>query len=166
MSYYGQLLPFSFSVLMLCVSYWHAKKEIALQKAIRDAQFFPYYQAIVDAKTGRMVGVEALLRWLLSDGQIIEPRKFIKHLEQSGAIIPVTENLIQTVYQELYPLMDQHEQFYCSVNITPLHLQNDDFYRYLQRAKLDCSKLVLELTEREPIDDLEFARHVLCYSKH
>lgn len=159
------LFMVSFTVLLLCISYWHAKKEIALQKAIRDAQFFPYYQPIVDAKTGLMVGVEALLRWIPSDGQIVEPRKFIKHLEQSGAIIPVTENLIQTVYQELSPLMVQHDKFYCSVNITPLHLQNDDFYRYLQRAKLDCSKLVLELTEREPIDDLEFARQRIVLLK-
>ncbi|EDK29145.1 hypothetical protein VSWAT3_03961 [Vibrionales bacterium SWAT-3] len=159
------LFMISLTILWLCVSYWHAKKEIALQKAVRDAQFFPYYQPIVDAQTGKMLGVEALLRWLPSDGRVIEPSKFIHYLEQSGEIIPTTENLITTIYQDLSSLMSQNAEFYCSVNITPLHLQNDDFYHYLKRFQHDYSKLTLELTERQPIENLTFASQRIALLK-
>ncbi|MGR5478168.1 EAL domain-containing protein [Vibrio chagasii] len=159
------LFIISLVLLWLGVSYWHAKKEIALQKAVREAQFFPYYQPIVDAQTGTMLGVKALLRWLPSDGRVIEPLKFIHYLEQSGDIIPTTENLITTIYHDLSSLMSQNDEFYCSVNITPLHLQNDDFYHYLKRFHHDYSKLTLELTERQPIENLALASQRLALLK-
>ena len=159
------LFLISLGILWLCVSYWHAKKEIVLQEAVRKSQFFPYYQPIVDARTGKMLGVEALLRWLPSDGRIVEPIKFINYLERSGDIIPITEYLIKTIYSDLSSLMTQNDEFYCSVNITPIHLKNDDFYHYLKHIQLDYSRLTLELTERQPIEDLALASQHIALLK-
>ena len=75
-----------------------SKKE--LQSAISSGNIIPWYQPKVDAQTGRIVGVEALARWVLPDGDIIEPDAFIPLAEQTGLIKLLTQKIIRQVIKD------------------------------------------------------------------
>ncbi len=64
--------------------------ESALHNAIRNDELVLYYQPKVDVRAGRMVGVEALMRWR-RDGKLVSPGDFIPVAEETGLIIPMSE---------------------------------------------------------------------------
>lgn len=71
----------------------------SLERIIKDAikyrEFVPYYQPIVDSRTGSVVGAEVLARWQRSDGSVVPPYQFIPFAEDSGLIIDITDQLIE-----------------------------------------------------------------------
>ena len=122
--------------------------------------FFLCYQPQVDAKTGKLVGCEALLRWYDKDGSVVAPMQFIPLLERSRMIIPVghwiIENAIKTAkrWQELMP------KFEVSVNISLYQLEEHMFYEFVKdcidRYQIDPTTLVFELTESNKVYDWDF----------
>ena len=122
--------------------------------------FFLCYQPQVDAKTGKLVGAEALLRWYDRDGSVVAPMQFIPLLERSRMIIPVghwiIENAVKTAkrWQELMP------KFEVSVNISLYQLEEQMFYEFvkdcIERHQIDPTTLVFELTESNKVYDWDF----------
>ncbi|MBR0260400.1 MAG: GGDEF and EAL domain-containing protein [Selenomonadaceae bacterium] len=122
--------------------------------------FFLCYQPQVDAKTGKLVGAEALLRWYDRDGSVVAPMQFIPLLERSRMIIPVghwiIENAVTTAkrWREILP------NFEISVNISLYQLEEHMFYEFvkdcIERHQIDPSMLVFELTESNKVYDWEF----------
>ena len=72
-----------------------------LEAAIRQQQLLVYYQPQVSLADGAMVGMEALLRWPTTEGQFIEPDRFIPLAEQSGLIIELGDWLLGKVCEQL-----------------------------------------------------------------
>ena len=122
--------------------------------------FFLCYQPQVDAKTGKLVGAEALLRWYDKDGSVVAPMQFIPLLERSRMIIPVghwiIENAVKTAkrWQEFMP------KFEVSVNISLYQLEEQMFYEFvkdcLDRYQIDPRTLVFELTESNKVYDWDY----------
>ena len=122
--------------------------------------FFLCYQPQVDAKTGKLLGAEALIRWYDRDGTVVAPMQFIPMLEKSRMIIPVghwvIENAVKTAkrWQEFMP------RFEISVNISLYQLEEHMFYDFvkdcIERHQIDPTTLVFELTESHNIYDWEF----------
>ena len=129
-----------------------------LRKAIMNGQIVPYYQPIVNGDTGGLYGVEVLARWKHPKSGFIPPDVFIPIAERSGLIIPLTTGLMAKVVNQLQPLLPKlPEGFHIGVNISARHINAPSFIA-------DCSvfeegfggkkvKLVLEVTEREPLID-------------
>ncbi|HIH9249535.1 TPA: EAL domain-containing protein [Enterobacter ludwigii] len=129
-----------------------------LRKAIIHGEIVPYYQPIVNGDTGGLYGVEVLARWKHPKSGFIPPDVFIPIAERSGLIIPLTKNLMAKVVTELKPLLPKlPDGFYIGVNISARHINAPSFIA-------DCRvfgkgfygkevKLVLEVTEREPLID-------------
>lgn len=122
--------------------------------------FFLCYQPQIDAKTGKLVGAEALLRWYDRDGSVVAPMQFIPLLERSRMIIPVghwiIENAVKTV-KKWYEFMPEFE---ISVNISLYQLEEHTFYEFvkdcIERHQINPRNLVFELTESNKVYDWDF----------
>ncbi len=139
--------------------------ERVLQDAIRAKEFVPFYQPIINSKTGHVAGAEVLVRWIRRDGSSVPPNEFINFAEKSGLIIPMTELLLKQVGHDLAAFGWQGSPYYASINIVPEHLQSNTFYEKVEEVinknSLRPENIALEITERRRIVDLKQARQVL-----
>ncbi len=137
--------------------------EAGLRQALKDGEFEIYYQPRYGAVDGRVVGLEALLRWRSSaGGKFIAPDEFVPVLEDTGLIVPVGRWVLQCAVR-------QAQQWHAkglgrvrvSVNVSPRQFHNDDFVETVRMAlrvsDLAPQYLELELTERLLCEDIEQA---------
>jgi sensor c-di-GMP phosphodiesterase-like protein len=138
----------------------------ALDRALAAGEFQPYLQPIFRLDTGAIVGCEALARWLRDDGSVVPPAQFIPLAEASGRIVPMTWQIIARALEELRPLLKQDKTFRVGFNIVPEHLLTPGFVAALRKrvaeARVSPRQVLLELTERQSICDLDAAARVVA----
>lgn len=122
--------------------------------------FFLCYQPQVDAKTGKLLGAEALLRWYDKDGSVVAPMQFIPLLEKSRMIIPVGHWIIENAIITAKRWHEFMPNFEISVNISLYQLEEHTFYDFVKdcidRHGIDPRTIVFELTESHNVYDWEF----------
>lgn len=122
-----------------------------LQSAVESGSLSLYYQPIVDAVTGRIVGAEALLRWTDAQGVVRRPADFISIAEDTGAIIPIGMWLVREAVRQAAAWKSAGTPLTVSVNISPRQLAHpnfaDELERLVRESALDSSLLELEITE-------------------
>lgn len=89
-----------------------------LQRALEKHQLFLYYQPIIDIKTEKCIGAEALLRWPGEQGQVMNPAEFIPLAEKEGMIEQVTDYVIDNVFRDLGAYLATHADRYVSINLS------------------------------------------------
>ncbi|WP_280956247.1 putative bifunctional diguanylate cyclase/phosphodiesterase [Candidatus Odyssella thessalonicensis] len=128
-----------------------AEIENQLKAALLENEFQLHYQPIVDLRAGKLVGVEALLRWTNSQLGSISPAEFIPIAERSGLIIPIGEWIINTVKDQLLEWEKLKIDLFVSMNVSSIQLKNPDFLdkfcHVISENKLNPAKIELELTE-------------------
>lgn len=137
-------------------------KESALFRAINNNEFELYFQPKFDAQHSQLYGFEALVRWPQEDGSVINPDEFIPLAEQNGAIIPLTQLLMEQLLNQLAQWRKQNISFgNVAINISALHFQQSSLIETLvdNLAKFDVPAhcLELEITESAMMDNPEFA---------
>ncbi|MGJ5178108.1 EAL domain-containing protein [Bradyrhizobium oligotrophicum] len=136
-----------------------------LDRALAANEFKPYVQPTFSLRTGTIVGCEILARWEKPDGRLMPPMSFIPLAESSGRIEKLTWQILGTALRELQPAMKQDKLFKLSVNITPRHLLGDGFIDDLRKVVASSSvstrQVVIEVTEREELADLDKATDVV-----
>jgi diguanylate cyclase (GGDEF)-like protein len=111
------------------------------------------YQPMVELTTGRMVGVEALVRWQHPTRGLLQPAAFIGLAEETGAIIDLGEWVLETACRQVRTWQDAYacSGFELSVNVSVRQLERRDFAGrirdVLSRTGFDPTLLVLEVTE-------------------
>ena len=122
--------------------------------------FFLCFQPQVDAKTGRLLGAEALLRWNDEDGSVVAPMQFIPMLEKSRMIIPVGHWIIENAIMVAKKWQEFQPDFQMSINISLYQLEEHMFFPFvqdcIQRHNINPSTLTFELTESHNVYDWEF----------
>ena len=137
-----------------------------LRLAFDQARLFLVYQPQVDLRTGRVVGVEALLRWMRDDSTEISPNHFIPIAEQSGLIVGMGNWLLQVALLALQRFRAQgFPQLRMAVNVSPVQLRQPDFLAQVQEALAETGTaadgLELEVTESIAVGGLESAVDLL-----
>ena len=134
-----------------------------LAKAIRERQIRPYFQSIVD-RDGRIVGAEALARWIHPEEGFLSPCKFIPVFEQNGMIVEIDKYMWRCACEILSKWGDEHNIF-VSVNISPKDFYFMDVAAELQSLvkeyNIDPARLRVEITESVMIDDVDNRMQIL-----
>ncbi|MBK8017633.1 MAG: EAL domain-containing protein [Betaproteobacteria bacterium] len=126
--------------------------ESELRAGLSRREFVLHYQLQCSMATGRVVGVEALVRWNSPKLGLVPPARFISVAEESGLIIPLGEYLLTQACRQRRIWLDQGlTDFPVSVNVSPLQFRDDNFDQrvanVLLETRLPARLLDLELTE-------------------
>lgn len=137
-----------------------------MQKALEAEEFQLYYQPQVDGRNGKIIGVEALLRWAHVDHGFISPAQFIPVAEQTGQIIPLSDWVLRTACRNARSLADKGwSDLVMAVNVSPVQFRRANFVETvltaLKEANLPASLLELEITETVLLDNTEKAVYTL-----
>jgi len=129
-----------------------------LREGIAGNEFSPYFQPLIDARSGRIVGAEALLRWRRKD-QVFNAGRFIEAAEHSGLIDEIGLQVLNAACNEAANWQGADKPPYVSVNVSAHQLRHADFFDHLvaalDNAHLPPESLVLELTESTLMHDPE-----------
>ena len=145
---------------MTIASYERIGMENALREAIKEKQFVVYYQPQVDLKTGKLIGLEALLRWNHPLEGILPPGRFIAFSEETHLIVEIGAWILK---QTCIDLVSLHQKGLfngtISVNISGVQIEFSDFLTTLKETiaetKVDPSMLEIEVTESFIMHDPE-----------
>ena len=137
-----------------------------IERAIGAGEFVPYYQPIVDIKSGAIVGAEVLVRWRKRDGSLVPPANFVPFLESTDLILDMTRSIMRQVGEEVGPLLEHRSNMYVAFNIAPRHLTGDllidDIGSIFVGGPISTSQIVLEVTERYEIENLAATRNLIA----
>lgn len=133
--------------------------EMDMQQAIDRGQFELHYQPKLDLQTKEIIGVEALLRWKHPIKGYIPPYKFIPLAEDTGAIVPIGQWILETASKQLKIWHDTgYGDLSMAVNISIAQFNHPKFNEYVQKAlddvELEAKYLNLEVTESMMLDKL------------
>jgi sensor c-di-GMP phosphodiesterase-like protein len=123
-----------------------------LSMAVKNREFSVVYQPIIELRSGRCVGAEALVRWRQPDGSVVTPDQFIPLAEESGLISEITEQVIATVAADLSDLLAADRALHVSINISARDLETtrvlDVVHKAFPAHKVQPRQVWLEITER------------------
>ena len=137
-----------------------------LRNALQNKEFQVYYQPQVDIETGKIIGVEALLRWQNADLGFVSPAEFIPLAEETGFIVPLGKWVLRTACEQNKRWIDQsYPPMRVAVNFSVRQLQQPDVVEMveevLRETGLCPGYLELEITESIALEKLEYNIHVL-----
>ncbi|MDQ0242729.1 diguanylate cyclase (GGDEF)-like protein/PAS domain S-box-containing protein [Bacillus fengqiuensis] len=126
--------------------------ENGLRKALEQNQFILYYQPQVELATGKMAGVEALIRWQHPERGMVAPNEFIPLAEETGLIVPIGKWVLRKACEQNKAWQNEGlEPIPVAVNISVRQIQDDGFVddvkQILKEVGLDPQYLELEITE-------------------
>ena len=134
--------------------------ESNLRVALANNQFQLYYQVQVNSE-GKLIGAEALLRWIHPDRGFISPADFIPLAEETGLIIPIGLWVLETACAQIKQWESSKETRHLTlaVNVSAKQFQQVDFVETLSeiihRHKIDATRLKIELTESTVLDNVD-----------
>jgi diguanylate cyclase (GGDEF)-like protein len=136
-----------------------------LRNAVDSGTFVLEHQPLVDLRTGQVVGVEALARWIHEARGPVSPAQFIPIAEQIGVIKPLTMRLLGQALDEWRDWESAGAGLVVAVNISARDLLSRDFVLeiedLLSNASLPPSRLKLEITETTIMADPHHAEDVV-----
>ena len=142
----------------------------SLDEAIHKKEFCIYLQPKVACKSEKVVGAEALVRWMRNGQQLVFPDKFIRIFERYGCI----EKLDYYVYEQAFSLvrrwLDEGKPVIpISLNVSRIHFKNTDLIdrlEYLLRCyKVPVDAIEFEITESMYTENLPALNQIMAYFK-
>jgi diguanylate cyclase (GGDEF)-like protein len=147
-----------------------AEKRVILENSFRRAlkrkEFVVYYQPQIDLESGKIVGMEALVRWQNPEFGLVPPMEFIPIAERTGLIIPMGEWVLQEACVQTRAWQKAGlQKLSIAVNLSGRQFQQQDLVktigRILHNAHLEPECLELEITESYAMQNADFTISVL-----
>ncbi|MEH7010175.1 EAL domain-containing protein [Neobacillus niacini] len=134
------------------ISTWKMKLENWLRRAMEHNQMTLHYQPQLDLGTGKIVGVEALIRWNHPEYGYIAPSEFIPLAEETGLIVPMGKWILREACERRKAWKDAgFSDFPIAVNISVRQFQDEHIIQFisdmLEEVGLEANYLELEITE-------------------
>ena len=138
----------------------------SLRSAVESERLFIVYQPQINLSSGKVVGMEALIRWRNEDGTFVPPDRFIPLAEASGMIVAIGDWVLRMSCHELVRLQALGlTDLRMSVNVSQIQFRHPEFLEKLNAALLDTgirpNCLELEITESVAMEDADFMLETL-----
>ena len=121
---------------------------------------------MVDIRSGQLRGAEVLVRWRKPDGSLVLPGSFIPLAESSGLIHDMTRRLMRQVCAEAGEALGKRPSMKISFNFAGKLFGDEsivkDVRKIFSASPIKLSQVVLEVTERDPIENLTQARQIIA----
>ena len=145
--------------------------ETNLRQALKKNEFILYYQSQVDANSGKLTGLEALIRWQHPTLGLVSPMKFITLAEEIGLIVEIDRWVMKTAMKQMTKWYQKGlEPGVLAINLSMRELRSDDFIQVLQESMGDIGFkpewLELEITEGQMMINPEEAIIKLTHISH
>ena len=128
-------------------------------------QFIPYYQPKVDVLSGRIVGVEALVRWEHPEKGLIQPADFLPTLEENNLIPELTFLMFRKALTDMKNWQKSDIHIKVAVNVSATEIADltfpDEIQILLHEFNIEARKIVIEVTENEVIESNAISMEVL-----
>lgn len=138
----------------------------ALKLAMKNGEIVPFFQPTVDTMKGGVRGAEVLARWRKPDGTLVSPAHFIPLAEQNGLIYELTNILMRRAIEEVGTTYAARPHLRLGFNLFAGHFENgriiNDVKSIFEGGPIAFDQIVLEVTERSPLPDLDDARKVIA----
>jgi len=130
----------------------YVELDASMYQAVQRGEFHLEYQPLVDAKSRRIKGFEALMRWTTSEGKRISPAEFIPVAERNGLINLLGSWALKVACTDILKLQEVlGHSVYVSVNVSPTQFNDDKLNSHVSAAitssGIESSQLLLEITE-------------------
>jgi sensor c-di-GMP phosphodiesterase-like protein len=137
-----------------------------IEGGLEAGEFVPYYQPIVDIRSGQLRGAEVLVRWRKPDGTLVLPGSFIPLAESSGLIRAMTSDLMRRVCAEAGMAIGRRPALKISFNFAGQLFSDDtivkDVRKIFSNSPIKFRQVVLEVTERDPIENFTATRQTIA----
>jgi len=139
--------------------------ESEIRTGLEREEFDVWYQPIIDARSQKMIGVEALVRWPRRPSGPLSPDEFIGIAETSGLIYALGQFVLRRACRDLAPF----DELKLSVNISPAQFRDPEFEtkvaNVLEVTRFPAQRLQLEVTETYVLENPERARSAIANLK-
>jgi len=145
--------------------------EEELKQAIEEKKIIVNYQPIFSAKSNRIAGFEALVRWQRQEGDIVLPEEFISLAEETGLILPLSKIVMEksisqfSEWDKAFP----NEKFFMSINLSaPLFTDGNlysDIIELIDKSGISPGDIIMEVNESMIISNPSFAVEIMSKLK-
>ena len=136
-----------------------------LRKAVDSQRWTLHYQPVMELATGRMMGVEALIRWIEPDGTMVPPNDFIPLAEELGLIELIGDWVVRELVYQSQAWRDLDINLEVGFNLSPRQFWQPDLAeRIVQRivdGGIDPANVLVEITETSAMMDPDRAQEIL-----
>jgi len=144
---------------------WKISLQSRIDNALEKNEIYLVYQPKVEIETGRMVGVEALVRWDDPARGTISPAYFIQECERAGRMDHLTRHVLEEAARAVVEFKDAGIECKMSVNISATLFRDDRVAQMVRKAidqtGVEPQYLMLEVTETSRIEDIKKAAQIL-----
>jgi diguanylate cyclase (GGDEF)-like protein/PAS domain S-box-containing protein len=144
----------------------HHNRRTEVRAALRAGELRLYYQPKLDMRKGRIIGMEALLRWEHPQRGIVGPMEFLPIVEHSEIIVDIGEWVLREALRQLHSWRVSEPDWVISVNIAARHFQRHDFVERLTAILAEFPDvpphmLELEILESSALSDIGHVRSIM-----
>lgn len=136
------------------------EKSIVIINAVEERRIIPYFQPIMNARTGHIEAVEVLSRIKMDDGSIMGASDFVEVAEKMGVIHKLDYLVMEAAFREVEAQGFKGQVF---INLSPRALVLNEFIPEVRRivadSRMEPSRIVFEITERDTVKNLTLLEH-------